>query len=115
MPAAIDGKWYIYYKGSYAWSHFEAPQAKGVTGINEWTERFDVYPNPFRDEISIEINGREIQKIELYNTLGQLLDIFNGEKLATSQLTITMNYPGNTFIIKIYENNRITNQIVIKE
>jgi hypothetical protein len=24
LPAKIDGKYYIYYKGSYAWSHFEA-------------------------------------------------------------------------------------------
>jgi hypothetical protein len=23
LPAKIDGKWYIYYKGNYGWSHFE--------------------------------------------------------------------------------------------
>lgn len=28
LPAAVNGRWVIYYDGPYGWSHFEAPQAK---------------------------------------------------------------------------------------
>jgi uncharacterized repeat protein (TIGR02543 family) len=34
LPAAVNGRWVIAYDGLYAWSHFEAPQAKTGSGDN---------------------------------------------------------------------------------
>jgi hypothetical protein len=104
MPAAIDGKWYIYYKGSYAWSHFEAPQAKGTTGM-PLTNSHDilVYPNPFNNEIFININNTEgVENIEILNSLGQLIIVIDKQQIVSGIINLQINnHPEGIYILKI--------------
>jgi uncharacterized protein YjdB len=114
MPAAIDGKWYIYYKGSYAWSHFEAPAAKSTEQITRLNE-IQVYPNPFEHEIFINLNGLEIvNRIEMYNTNGQLLKVIDSEQISSKIIKLENNYTGNVFIIRIYTPDLIMTKPVIR-
>jgi len=114
MPAAIGGKWYIYYKGSYPWSHFEAPAAKSVVA-NELPVNMEIYPNPFTRFINIKFNGHRVHTIELYNPMGQLLDSWNVNREMSDQITVSINYPGSVFILKIAGDNGVTTRAIIRQ
>lgn len=68
-------------------------------GISEvlLDETIKVYPNPFQNNIHIEANGVEIEKIIVSNSLGQIIteQIVNGSKL---ELTTSNLNPGVYFI-----------------
>lgn len=50
---------------------FQQYTPPAVVGINEIETHFTIYPNPVIDNIHIEINSFEIQKLELYSTYGR--------------------------------------------
>ncbi|MEJ5266133.1 MAG: hypothetical protein WHT29_12535, partial [Bacteroidales bacterium] len=112
MPAAIGGKWYIYYKGSYPWSHFEVPAAKSATVAT--SANIEIYPNPFTDAISIQFNGHRVYKIEIYSPVGQLFDILKDDDIGDNLVRIFLSYPGNIFMIKITSDAGTTNHIVFR-
>jgi hypothetical protein len=112
MPAAIGGKWYIYYKGSFPWSHFEAPAAK--SSASAATANIEIYPNPFNDQINIRLNGQKVVKIELYNAVGQLLDIIGADKLQNDLVTIPVSQEGKLFLIKITSQQGVISRFVLK-
>jgi len=116
MPAAINGKWYIYYKGSYAWSHFEAPQAKGVTEILTFnnTDQIIVYPNPFENELFVNLGGIDnIVSIELINYYGKTVEVINKADLKENNLHLYLNQPSGLYVLKINtENNTITELLI---
>jgi uncharacterized protein YjdB len=113
MPAAIDGKWYVYYKGSFPWSHFEAPAAKSSTSAA--TANIEIYPNPFNDVINIKSNANRLSKIEIYSSMGQLLDVISGEKVATDIVRLKLDYSGQVFILKLHTDNGVINQMILKK
>jgi endoglucanase len=112
MPAAIGGKWYIYYKGSFPWSHFEAPAAK--SSASAATANIEIYPNPFNDQINIRLNGQKVVKIELYNAVGQLLAIIGADKLQNDLVTIPVSQEGKLFLIKITSQQSVISHFVLK-
>jgi uncharacterized protein YjdB len=113
MPAAIDGKWYVYYKGSFPWSHFEAPAAKSSSLAA--TANIEVYPNPFNEIINIKSNANRLNKIEIYSSMGQLLDVISGEKVATDIVRLKLDYSGQVFILKLHTENGVINQMILKK
>ncbi|MGC8825341.1 MAG: hypothetical protein ACP5PZ_12255, partial [Bacteroidales bacterium] len=113
MPPAIGGKWYIYYKGSYAWSHFEIPAAKNLVGTV--SAGIEIFPNPFTDIVHIRLNGLKTKKIEVYSSVGQLLNVLGSESITGDLVNISLNYPGNIFIVKIWGDAGITNHLVFKK
>jgi hypothetical protein len=113
MPAAIGGKWYIYYKGSYAWSHFEAPAAKSVE--ESIASAIEIFPNPFADVVNIKLNGQKIRKIEVYSSMGQLLEVVAGDLLQSDLIRLSLNYPGHIFIMKIHSDQGVQNQMLFKK
>ena len=51
--------------------------------INEWTNdnQVTIYPNPFNTQLNIEFNSsQKISKINVYNSLGQIVCSFDGIK-----------------------------------
>jgi hypothetical protein len=106
LPAAIDGKWYITYKATVSWAHFEAPAAKSAEELTEIASNVVVFPNPFADEININLNGLDVQRIELYSSLGQLLEIVDESKIETDLIRLDISYPGNMFFLRIETSDR---------
>ncbi|MEJ5266152.1 MAG: T9SS type A sorting domain-containing protein, partial [Bacteroidales bacterium] len=107
------GKWYIYYKGSYPWSHFEAPAAKSATVAT--SANIEIYPNPFIDVVNIKVNNNKLSKIEIYNSMGQLLEIFSGESASMDNIRLKFDYPGNVFILKLHTDSGVVNRMVLKK
>ncbi len=111
IPASSDGKWYIHYKASLAWAHFEAAALKNAEAIS--ADNIRIYPNPFSTEINIDFGSIEnIQKVEIYNNLGQLVQELQGSQLKSPIMNLNMsNIAGNIFIFKIY----VANKIIVKQ
>jgi len=117
MPAAIDGKWYIYYKGSYAWSHFEAPAAKGVTGVNELSDNiFNVYPNPFASAFYLTSASLEsLEMIQIYNQQGKLVNIIDPSGITGNSIELGNDLPSGVYILQLIQTNSINTFKLIKE
>jgi uncharacterized protein YjdB len=115
IPASSDGKWYIHYKASLAWAHFEAAALKSAESLA--AEDIRIYPNPFSTEINIDFGSIvNIQKVEIYNSLGQLVQNLEGSQLKSPVMNLNMhNLAGNTFIVKIYLANKIIVKQVVKQ
>ena len=61
-------------------------QQSSVTG-----HRLAVYPNPFRDDITIEISGMEGQQVNvgIYDVYGRLVDLLFGGRVTSDKLQVT--------------------------
>jgi hypothetical protein len=66
-----------------------------------------VYPNPARSRMTVE--GDHIEKIELFNTLGQRLASIRGN--GELKQTVSLNaYPAGVYLLKMHVNR----QVVVK-
>ena len=84
--------------------------------ITELTGKIEVYPNPFYSEVNIVFNGIEdIQKIGLYNSLGQLIEEIGKGQINSNQIKFDILDPGTIFILKIYTKDGVLIKTVIKE
>lgn len=72
---------------------------------------FKVYPNPTKNIINIETTA-EISKIEIYNTLGQLINSFEGNK---KEIDVSTLSNGIYFLtITTTDKNSVTKKIIIE-
>ncbi|GAF05697.1 endoglucanase E-4 precursor [Saccharicrinis fermentans DSM 9555 = JCM 21142] len=105
MPAKIDGKYQIYYKGSYAWSHAEfingdTKSASGATSTNKTAIVSDIsfYPNPATDVVTID-NVEDMKSISIYSVTGAKV----AEELTNKASSLTINvsdFKSGMYIIK---------------
>lgn len=81
------------------------PVVYGMVGVEENKQLLNVsaYPNPFRDEVSIEIPEGEIAGITVYNQLGQELEMF--EKQSGTVTLKTENYPKGLYFFRVSSEN----------
>lgn len=71
---------------------------------------FKVYPNPVSDALTIELqNGLELQKVNFYNTLGQLVKTTKTVSTKVSDLS-----KGNYYVEVITNQGKATKTIIIK-
>ena len=85
-------------------------QLTSSTGVHQVKQElsFHVYPNPANNELHI-INEKPMNKIEIYNVIGQL-------QLTTTQSLIDIaNLPSGVYIIKAYIEDRIETTKIIKQ
>jgi uncharacterized repeat protein (TIGR02543 family) len=112
LPPAIDGQWFITYKGPYGWSHFEAPQAKSTENEVTGTE-IRVFPNPFTSELNIDLSGfSEVSKLELINTLGET--IYVSDEPAAALIRIEPDRPRGTYILRISTSGKVYTRSILK-
>lgn len=75
FPNKIDGKYYIYYKASFGWSHFEASGLKSAEGnYRDFSSQISLYPNPLHSgnlfiQISEDMIGAELTISDLQGKL----------------------------------------------
>lgn len=69
----------------------------------------EIYPNPSKDKITID--GVEVSKIQIFNTLGQLVKTVQ----SSNEINIT-DLPTGIYIVKIsdFDENNYTNKIIIQ-
>ena len=109
LPAAIDGKWYIYYKASYAWSHFEAPAAKGAEELSDSQSdsHVSIFPNPVNDVFTVESQDAIIE-LSLISSDGKT--IYRNQPESNSIELGTENIPDGLYIVRI----QTSNEMIIK-
>ncbi|MGC8825346.1 MAG: T9SS type A sorting domain-containing protein, partial [Bacteroidales bacterium] len=114
---AIGGKWYIYYKGSYSWSHFEAPAAKTTFSNKSSSRKFDIFPNPVNDVLFIKSLERlAIDRIEIYNVTGQqVAKLVRPQFDEQGNIRIQTNFSGSFFIMRIQVGSDTYTQTFIKK
>jgi len=71
-----------------------------------FANKFSVYPNPSSDVLNIRTN-EPIEKVELYNTIGQLIVAKKTTNVNISSINI------GVYILKIYSGNRIVTKKVM--
>ena len=71
-----------------------------------FANKFSVYPNPSSDVLNIRTN-EPIDKVELYNTIGQLIVAKKTTNINVSSINI------GVYILKIYSGNRIVTKKVM--
>jgi hypothetical protein len=71
-----------------------------LVGIEIYSEMLKgkVYPNPFKDEFTIELEGNEISKAILLNNLGQEITSFNFQNVITYSTSFLIS---GTYFLKI--------------
>ncbi len=116
LPAAIDGQWFIYYKGNYDWSHFEAPGAKNTDqeGFADLGTSVELYPNPFTSFIHVVIeNPGVIRKIEVMDNLGRIVAVLDKSKI-TQQIEFGDGLAKGVYFIKVNASSGSQTFIVYK-
>ncbi len=121
MPSRINGNYYIYFSGNYAWSHFEANGSGGnavSAKINNRNEVLSsrIYPNPAEDVVKISSTSR-VKTILLFDMFGQQVLKQDNRGLSNGdiQLPISMFNSGLYMLKLVYENQSVqTKPLVIK-
>ncbi len=110
MPAAINGAWYIYYKASVTWAHFEAPSVKSAMGINsEIANEILVYPNPVNTTLYLRgIEG--VKEIRILDLSGK--STFQSENnLSETEIDVSFFKKG-VYIIQMSGDNILERRII---
>ncbi len=108
MPDKVDGNYYIYLKGNYSWSHFEAisssTDSKVSIGLEAETQAegsIAVYPNPFSDGFYIQIpDVEDVVCIKIYNEVGSLMKILKG-KYIESKISEGSSFDSGIYIVVV--------------
>jgi len=72
------------------------------------TDNSKIYPNPFNNHFSIELDNSLINKIEIYNSLGQLIAFKSNINLPKYTFE-TDNFNNGLYFLKIYDNKENIN------
>jgi hypothetical protein len=95
-------------------STFNVGNITGIASIQISSNEVKIYPNPATEYCTIEANGFKIDKVELYNLLGQKL--FEGDVYDSTTKINTSNLVNGTYFVKAYINNTtITKKITINK
>ncbi|MFA9389624.1 MAG: Ig-like domain-containing protein [Prolixibacteraceae bacterium] len=81
-------------------------------GVNNFeTNSFKVYPNPTKEFITVECNN-EIEKVELYNLSGKLIQRFDGK--LQNKISIQLNnIQAGSYLIQIHSSQNSLNSLLI--
>ena len=86
----------------------------GTLGINtnELSNQIKVYPNPTKDNLTIETNSTKEQRIEIVNLIGQTVytTIINKKAIVN-----TSSFPSGVYILKLYTDKETVVRKFVKE
>jgi hypothetical protein len=90
--------------------------AGGPTTLNESAEtKARLYPNPVQDLLNIELSNQEsFNLIEIYNSMGQLMMVENGNSMYSKQIDVSQLSTG-IHLINIYGDQGKTSTQFIKQ
>ena len=85
---------------------------EGYEHVLDHTSEPAVYPNPAEDIVFVE--GEGIQKVEVFNTLGQLVDVVESVGSAVLQLHVG-DYKPAVYLMKIHTSNGVSTKRFVKQ
>ncbi len=116
LPDAINGKWYIYYKGNFSWSHFEAASTKStqpLAGSNQ-DNTLVFYPNPFSSSINLNIEKPElVNTIEVIDNLGRTILMLDKTQIQ-SDMNFGESLSRGIYYVKVNTKSGIKTNIISK-
>jgi hypothetical protein len=94
------------------------PQQSGLTvGISENSaeeSKLQLYPNPANDFIQCFITGKQnSSKIEIYNSLGERMNIENDIDNIQTKIDIS-SFPSGIYVARLNANNRVVSKSFVK-
>lgn len=95
-----------------AWFPNQGPYCSVITGISTSTPEktsMELYPNPASQNVNVEITGNQLQALEIYDVLGQLVKQQAETNIAVEEL------PAGVYIVRGYFSDMIiTRQLIIE-
>jgi hypothetical protein len=91
--------------GCAASSTFVVTSTAGINSLDVISEQISVYPNPANDYVVIEGNGFNIDKIEVYDVLGQIT--FSNEPKNSKIEIVTSGLEQGVYFVKIYVDEKL--------
>ena len=82
------------------------------TGLNEYTE-VNLFPNPTKDKVMIQ--GQGMEKVSVYNTMGQLLYTQTCDSAEYVELNLGSFSTGVYTVNVRFANGQHTNRMIVKE
>lgn len=98
--------------GTFVYAIFTYGSTASLNDVVEFTNNLRVYPNPARETVSIN-STVSMNKVELYNTLGQLVYSENVNSNSVSLPVSNLN--NGTYIVKAYADGIVVNTKVVVE
>ena len=77
----------------------------GVKNSDNQLNTVHVYPNPVLDIVNIE-NFTPIESVEIYNSIGQIIEVFYSQKTNIKQINIS-NYSSGCYFIRINNHKKL--------
>ncbi len=121
MPPKQQGKYYVHYQGSFAWSHFEAVKGNGAKQISNEVLNMEeengvaLYPNPFSDVMKIEIRGEDVvNRIEVLDISGRVIQV-NDQILENGVVSFGEFLKSGQYLIRVHLKDRIETHSIIKK
>jgi hypothetical protein len=91
----LTGDSFIYY--IYKYNYFDYVDVK--LGQNELKiGKTNIYPNPFQHYLSIDSDGKKIQSINIYNTLGEL--VYTNNNVIDNKINLSL-LPKGIYLLKL--------------
>jgi hypothetical protein len=104
-PPKTDGKYYIYYNGSFPWSHLEIAGTKSAGRVSLAKAGYTLYPNPFHETITLSIdNPEEVSRIIVLDHVGRLVQSVDKQDIG-AEITIGGELSQGVYYVKIVSNN----------
>ena len=96
--------------GDYGAMDSQLISIKGPEGVEEnVASSYNIYPNPANDKIYVE--GEDVEYVELYNAMGQLMVVVKGSEKTTIDVT---SYGEGVYFVKVVGRETRTQKVVIK-
>ena len=81
--------------------------------FSESESAIDIFPNPFNNTITVQINDLQASKVEVFNTLGQMVV---SENRTENEMTLDLNHVENgLYIVKITSDNQVITKEIVKK
>ncbi|HYC85589.1 MAG TPA: T9SS type A sorting domain-containing protein, partial [Chryseosolibacter sp.] len=80
-------------------------------------DRITAYPNPYTQEFSILVNGRDedIVDIAVYTSSGFPVETMRGVKANISYDNLGATWPPGMYILKVHQGSGVTTHLVVKK
>jgi hypothetical protein len=87
----------------------------GSVGVKEEMQLNEalIYPNPSFGGFTVEIPKNKIQKVEIINSLGELIGDYKLVQSKENQLEVYLNSGTGIYLINIYTNSGIIRQKIL--
>ncbi len=114
FPAKINGNYYVYFKGSQPWSHFEA-NAPGSSRVSDLRTNIETYPNPFNQSMDILMDHPEqVKRIVILDLLGKVVSDLT-QPILPHTVKVGAGLDPGLYILQVHHEQGIKEQVIKKK